>query len=211
MDRSNDTTAHQTADRIARLAWLCAFILPLILATALLGVKSTQAAPHGPTAVPFAFEDLEEEELDLEEEESIEEESEAEFAEAECEIAEEEAEEGEITQAEANALCKEVQDFADAGRSSAAEKCPIRSARAHVSVRRNRLKLTIGYTTSSPVSAAIQIRKLGTFKRHLGKSGVLRFTRRINRKLSKRQLKIRFRLSSGSAGCPSRRLVLFPR
>ena len=53
----------------------------------------------------------------------------------------------------------------------------LRSARGHASAGRNKLKLTIGYTTNEPVTAKIQIHGLGTFKRHLGKSGVLRLTR----------------------------------
>ncbi len=212
MERNSETTAHDHTARIARTAWFCAFVLPLILAGLLLGVKSAQAASSQPTVVPFAFEEEDEEELavDEEEEEGLEE-SEAEFAEAECEIAGEEAAEGEITQADADALCKEAQAFAKAGRGSATKRCPIRSATAHLSLRGKRLKLTIGYTTNAPVNAAIQIRKLGTFKRHLGRSGVLRFTKRVGGRPPNKHIKIRFKLPPGSAGCPSRRLVLFPR
>ena len=180
MNREAATTAPQTANRIARLAWLCAFALPLILAVALLGVRSAHAALPAPAIVPFALED-EEEELGFEgEEEEDLEESEAEFAEVECEVAEEEAAEGEITQAEADALCKEAQGFAEAGRSIAAQ-CPIRSARAHASLRRHKLKLTIGYTTSTPTKATIQIRGLGSFKRRLGRSGVVRITKKLGK------------------------------
>jgi len=183
VNRSTETTAHDHTARIARLAWFCAFVLPLILAALLLGVKSAQAASLTPVVVPFALED-EEEELAFDEEGEGEEfEDENEFAEAECEIAEEEAAEGEITQAEADALCKEVEDFAGAGGSpTASSRCPIRSIRAHAVQRNNRLKITIGYTTSDPVKATIQIRKVGTFKRQLGRSGVIRITRELGKK-----------------------------
>lgn len=178
MEGNTDTTTPQKAQRIARLAWHFAFVVPLILATLLLGVSSAQAASPLPAVVPLAFE--EEEEL----EEGLEEEVEGEFAEAECEIAEEEAAEGEIPQTEADALCREAQAFAEAGGSAATTGgCPIRSARAHASLKRHKLKLTIGYTTSTPTKATIQIPKLGTFKRKLGRSGVIR----IAKKLGKRQ------------------------
>jgi hypothetical protein len=185
VNRSTETTAHDQTARIARVAWLCAFVLPLVLAGLLLGVKSVQATGPPPSLTPFAFEEEGEEELALEEEEEEDggdEEAEAEFAEAECEIAEEEAAEGEITQADAEALCKEAQDFARAGPSSTAERCPIRSTRAHASLRRHRLKLTIGYTTTDPTKATIQIRKVGTFKRQLGRSGVIRITKKLGKK-----------------------------
>jgi len=178
------TTASRTANRIARIAWLCAFVLPLLLAVALLGVKAAPAAPLPPAAVPFAFEEEgEEEELALDEDEEFE--DEREFAEAECEIAEEEAAEGEITQAEADALCAEVQGFAEASHNAAAQ-CPIRSARAHASLRHHKLKLTIGYTTSTPTKATIQIRGIGSFKRKLGRSGVIRIIKMLGKRQPRR-------------------------
>ncbi len=201
MEGNTDTTSHDHTALIARAAWLCAFVLPLALAALLLGVKSAQAAEleADPTTVAF------EEEFELEEED------EAEFAEEECEIAQEEAEEGELTRAEANETCKEAREVAreSAGSSSAAiAECPIHSASAHASTHHNRLKLTIGYTTNTPVGATLQIHGIGTFKRHLGKSGVLRFSGDSAKQHGR--LVVRIKLPQGSAGCPSRRLVLFP-
>ncbi len=91
--------------------------------------------------------------------------------------------------------------------------CPLRSARAHAVTKHNKLKLTIGYTTNEPFTTAIQLRKgavgIETFKRHLGRSGILRFTEELGK--GSGQLSIHIRLPSEGAGCPSRRLVLFPR
>jgi hypothetical protein len=200
---NTDTTAHDHTARIARAAWFCAFVLPLVLAALLLGVKSAQAASPEGNPTPLAFE----EEFELEEE------NEGEFAEEECEIANEEAKEGEITQAEADTLCKEAKAEAEAASkaagssSAAAAECPIHSASAHASIHDDRLKLTIGYTTTSPVTATIQVRGVGTFKRHLGKSGVLRFSEKLGDRSHGRPV-VRIKLPSGSAGCPARRLVL---
>jgi hypothetical protein len=196
VERNADTTA---PEKIARLAWLFAFVLPLILTFLLLSLKSAEAASPSPIAVPFAFE-----------EEELEEEDEGEFAEAECEIAHEELEEGLLPEADVEELCAEAEEAAGGGASRAA-KCPIRSVRAHAVQRNDRLKLTIGYTTNTATNATVQIRGVGTFKRRLGKSGVLRFSKRTGRKLPHKRIRIRIKLPSRSAGCPSRRLVLFPR
>jgi hypothetical protein len=199
VNRSTATTAPKTASRIARLAWLCAFVLPLVLAAALLvGVRAAQAQAPQPTVVSLALDGFEAEELAFEDEEELEEEEAAGLAEVECEVAEEEAAEGEITQAEADALCKEVEDFAGAGGGpTASSRCPIRSARAHASLKRHRLKLTIGYTTNAPVRATIQIPGVGTFKRRLGRSGVIRITKKLGREPVKR---VTVRLKTPSCG-----------
>lgn len=209
MDRTTDTTANDHITRIARTAWLCAFILPLALSALLLGLKSAQAAETVPAA-PLALE----EEL-LEGESEVEEENEAEFAAEECEIAEEEAAEGEITAAEAKTFCEEAKAAATGTGAvpSAAGKCVLRSVHAHVAIHHGRLKLTVGYTTTAPVTAVIQLQKggtrLGSFKRQLGKSGVLRFGERLGSEHGR--LVVRIKLPrAGKAGCPSRRLVLFP-
>jgi hypothetical protein len=206
VEGSTDTTAHRQAKRIARLARLFAFVVPLILASLLLGIRSAQAAVPALGPVPLAFE----------EEFGFEEEDEDEFAEEECEIAEEELKEGELSAADANAICKEAEGEGEtAGPSSAATaECPIHSATAHAAtLHDNRLKLTLGYTTNTPVNATIQLRKgstkIGSFKRHLAKSGVLRFTDQMGKEHGR--LAVRIKLPPGSAGCPSRRLVLFPR
>lgn len=203
VDGEPDTTAHDHTARIARVAWFCAFVLPLILASLLLGVKSSQASPTAPVEpepAPLAFE----EEIELEEE--------VEFAEEECEIAKEELEAGELSKAEADAICKEAKEFAKeaiADQSANAE-CPIRSASAHASTHRGQLKLTIGYTTNTPVSATIQIHGIGAFKRHLGKSGVLRFTGPASDEHNRPVVHIKLPASE-RAGCTSRSLVLLAR
>lgn len=200
MDGNADTTSHDHTALIARVAWLCAFVLPLALAALLLGVKSAQAAEleAEPTTVVF------EEEFEVEEDE-------VEFAEEECQIAQEEVEEGELSKAEANEICKEAREVAreSADSSSAATaECPIHSASAHASTHHDRLKLTIGYTTNVPVTATFQIHSVGTFKRHLGKSGVLRFTDKAGTHGSP---VVRIKLPPGErASCPSQRLVLLP-
>ncbi|HET7053032.1 MAG TPA: hypothetical protein VFI09_03840 [Solirubrobacterales bacterium] len=207
VDGNTDTTAHDHTARIARAAWFSAFVLPLVLAALLLGMKSAQAATPEGNPAPLA----------VEEEFELEEETEGEFAEEECEIAREEVEEGEITQAEADTFCAEAKAEAGAagvgtaGSSSAAPAvCPIHSASAHATVRHDRLKLTVGYTTTTPVTATIQIHDVGTFKRHLGKSGVLRFTEQLDGKRHGR-FTVRVLLPpTERTGCPSRRLVLFP-
>jgi polyhydroxyalkanoate synthesis regulator phasin len=198
VDGHTDTTAHDHTARIARIAWLCAFVVPLILAALLLGVKSAQAASPLPSVVPLVFE----EEL-LEDEEGLGGENEAEFAEEECEIAEEEAAEGEISEAEARAFCKEIEQAireAAAGPSSAASaKCALRTAHAHAVVRRNRLKLTVGYTTTASTSATVQVRsgakRLVSVHRRLGRSGVLRIAKKLGNARVKR-LTVRFKTPS---------------
>jgi len=202
VDRSTDTTAGTHSDRIAHIAWFCAFVLPLALAALLLGVKSAQAATPGPEPAPFAFE----EELFEGEEEAGEEDEaqlEAEFAQQECEIAKEEAAEGEITATEADEVCTEAEEAAaeaKAGPSSAApNQCALRSAHAHAALRHNRLKLTIGYTSSAPTPVTIQVRagakRIASIHRHLGRTGVLRITTKLGRKQVKR-ITVRFKTAS---------------
>lgn len=178
MEGNADTTAPQKAERIARLAWHFAFVVPLILAMLLLGIKSAQAASPFPAVVPLAFE---EEELEA----GLEEEVEGEFAEAECEIATEELEEGLLTESDVKELCTPA-DEATGGAAKGATECPIRSIRAHAVQRNERLKLTIGYTANDPVKATFSVRKVGTFKRRLGRSGVIRITKKLGKKQLKR-------------------------
>ena len=185
MDRNTGTTAHDNTARIARVAWLCAFVVPLALAALLLGVKSAQAATPAPDFAPLA---LEEEEFAFEEEAEFEPEEEAEFAEEECEIAAEEAAEGEISEAESIQTCKEAREVVrgKAGPSAAGGECPLRSAHAHAVEKQDKLKVVIGYTTAVPTAATIEIhagaRRLTSLRRHLGRSGVLRITRKLGKK-----------------------------
>ncbi len=227
MDRNIDTTAHDHTVRIARVVWFCAFVLPLILAALLMGVKSAQAAPVPSKAAPLALEEeigfelefdgsetapTEPSPLAAEEEGEIAEEDAAEFAQEECEIAAEEAEEGEITKAEANTVCREAKaeaagDDTAGSSSTAVGECPIHSTTAHASTHQSQLRLTIGYTTNTPVAATIQIHGIGTFKRHLGRSGVLRFTGETHGRPV-----VHIKLpASERAECTSHLLVLSPR
>ncbi len=176
--------------------------VPLALAALLFVASTSQADSPIPDIDPLAFE----EEFEIEDE--------GEFELEECEAAEEEFEEGVIAAAEVDIFCE-----ADGGASAAADKgksaCALRSAKARAVEKRNKLKVTVGYTTSEPLKATIQIRQgkttIGSFKRRLGKSGVLRFTEKLSEKLAGKRTVVKFKLPSGSAGCPSRRLVLFPR
>ncbi len=206
VDRNTETTVRDHTNRIARAAWLCAFVVPLILAALLLGAKSSQASAPVPGAVSFAFEE-DEEEFGFEEEGEGEfaEEDELEFAEAECEIAADEVEEGEITQAEADEFCREVteaakESAAEGPKASASVRCPIRSLTAHASTHHKTLKLTIGYTTLSPIRATIRIHGVGSFKRHLGRSGVLRFTKKLGRKRPRKRIAIHIRVPASASG-----------
>lgn len=208
VNENADTTAHSHSDRIARAAWFCTFVVPLALAGLLLGVKSAQAASPAPGTAPIAFEE------DLSEEFGPEEE--AEFFEEECEIAEEEAAEGEISAAEAKEICIEAEEAAkevDGSHEGANAECPIHSASAHASIQHEKLKLTVGYTTTTPVTATILIGGpvKASFKRHLGKSGVLRFTKRLRGKTHGHSV-VHIELPAPErAACPSRLLLLLAR
>ncbi len=215
MESNTTTTAYRLADRIARTAWFAAFVVPLILAALLLGVRSAQATPPVAGPTPLSVEELAfEEELEAEE-------NEAEFAEEECEIAKEEAAEGELSKAEADEVCSQSSGSKSqkAGPSSAApEECILRSAHAHASLlaHDSKLKLTIGYTAYEPVGATIEIGKgsnhIATLHQHLGRSGVVRIVKSLHGDDTPKRLAVGIKLpSSREAGCPFRRLVLFPR
>lgn len=94
------------------------------------------------------------------------------------------------------------------------DECPLRSARAHASTKHDKLKLTISYTTNEPFSARIMIQRgsvqLSSVRRHLGLRGVLRFAEKLNEH-GGRKIVTSITAAGKSAGCPSRRLVLFPR
>ncbi|HEY8808948.1 MAG TPA: hypothetical protein VIM28_02900 [Solirubrobacterales bacterium] len=215
MEGNTTTTAHRLADRIARTAWFAAFVVPLILAALLLGVRSAQATPPVAGPAPLSVEELAfEEELEAEEDE-------AEFAEEECEIAKEEATEGELSKAEADEVCSQSSGSKTqkAGPSSAApEECVLRSAHGHAGVegQGTKLKLTIGYTAYEPVGAKIEIGKgsshIATLHQNLGRSGVVRIVKSLHGDDVPKRLTVGIELpSSESVGCPFRRLVLFPR
>lgn len=166
--------------RLTRIAWLFTFVVPLVLAVLLLGVKS---APALPPATASASAELEEE-FEFEEGEQEEE---------ACEVAEGELEEGELSEAEAERICEENdgedKKKAAASDSVAPEECLLRSAHARLvaSDSRKGVRLTVGYTAYEPTAATIDYRleggkgslHLGAAKRHLGRSGVIRLTKTL--------------------------------
>lgn len=185
---------------VARLAWLAAFVAPLLLAFALLSAGGAAATPTG---APLAL--ATQPEGEGEEEEGV----------GFCELAQIEFEEGWLTEAEMNAVCAEEEAETTNPESQRQAECPLRSASAHAKTRRNRLKLTIGYTTNFPTKATIQLYAgqtlVATYKRQLGRSGVLRFKKNLSTNLVRKRPQVRLKFQEGNVGCPSRRLVLFPR
>jgi hypothetical protein len=170
---------------VVRIAWMATFVVPLVLAGLLLAVKTAHATPAGPTIVPLAFE----EEFELEDEGEGEGNSEDECAEATKEF-----EEGDLEEADLEDICEEAEDQ-DKKRAAgpgavAPEECLVRSARARVVAyaTHNTVRLTVGYTTYEPTTATIEYDltggkgslHLGTEKRHLGRSGVLRVTTNLS-------------------------------
>lgn len=186
------TARHTTL--LVRIAWLATFVLPLALASLLLA-GAAFTAPASPAFAPFSLE----EETEAAEEAAFE----------ACLAAEEDFEAGLIDEATLEAICAEE---GEAATESAAARCPIRSANAHATLRRTRLKVTLGYTTNSPVRATVEIyrgaTRIAALKRQLGRSGVVRFGKPLPRKLLGKRTVIRLKLPAGGAGCPSRRLVL---
>ncbi len=186
----------------------------LLLSGLLLAAAGAQGASAGPAASTSAFEeDFEgfEDELEVEE-------SEEEAMEAECETAREEASEGELELDEADEICAEAaaggKRKKGAGSASVApEECLLRSAHAHAVLdeANGKLKLTLGYTTYEPVGARIKMGNVATVSRQLGRSGVLRIVEPVGeRRVERLVVSLRLRAVK-SAGCPFRRLVLFPR
>ena len=125
---------------------------------------------------------------------------------------------------EVEEVCEEVEeDFEECEEAEAAaerdgrrrpEECVLRSARAHASLdpHGRKLKLTIGYTTYEPAKAKIEVGHIATLQRHLGRSGVLRIVKPLRKNQHLKRLVVRIGIPSAKrAGCPSRRLVLFPR
>jgi hypothetical protein len=182
--------------------------VPLVLSILLFAVSSAHAMPTGPIIAAFTSDEPLEDEF--------EEEGEGE-EETGCETAEEEVEEGELSQREADEICEEEakeSKKAAGSNAQAPEECVLRSAHAHAAVAAagEKLKLTIGYTTYEPITAKLQIGHLTTLHRHLGRSGVIRIVEGLNGENVPKQLNVRIDIPSVKrAGCPSRRLVLFPR
>jgi len=192
--------------QITRIAWLVTFVVPLVLAALLLTVKSAQAEPlASPATLDYEVFEAEVEEVsELTPEEA-------------CIEAEEAFEMEELAEVEMEEVCEEGQDEVEAKDKAATTgpgECALRSANAHAATNNNRLKLTIGYTTTAPTDATFEVKqggtKLATFRRHLGNSGVVRFSKQLGENADGK-LAVRIKLPPGGSVCPSRRLVLFPR
>ncbi len=209
-------------------------LIPLLVFALLLGAVAAQAAPAASSPGPVALE--EEIELDgeeaaaeaaryrefeaegLDEFEAEEEEiaaEEEETAEEECEEATEEFGEGEIDREELEEDCERQRKRSAHGEPP--EKCVLRSTHGHAAfdTRSKALKLTIGYTTYEPTSATIDIGQgashVASLHRQLGDSGVIHTVEHLRQGQTVRRLVVEIRIPSAeSAGCPSRRLVLFP-
>lgn len=82
--------------------------------------------------------------------------------------------------------CEEEGAEGRAANAQSPEECLLRSASARVvaDAEKNRLKLTIGYTAYESATATIALRngaqQLGSVRRHLGKSGVVRLTESLS-------------------------------
>jgi len=190
------------SNRIARIAWFCAFVLPLILAIVLLVVKSADAIPPLPGPAAQAIEGEAEEEAEEEgEEEQLQAEEEAqegEEAQAECELTREEFEEGEASKGEVEEACSGGQR---GGGSNAGNGCPLRSAHVHAIQKHGRLKVTIGYTSAAPTAATIEVRagsrRIASLRRKLGMSGVIRIAKKVRGK-AVRRISVRIKAPSCS-------------
>jgi hypothetical protein len=185
--------------------------IPLTLAILLFAVSVAHATPVDPPVAPLSFEEefsAGEEELD---------EGGDELAESACEEAEGEFEEGELGAAEVKETCDEEAEerrnkVANPGK-GAPEECVLRSAHGQAVTlgKGDKLKLTIGYTAYEPAVALLKIGHLGTVRRHLGRSGVLRLVEDLHGHHLK-HLSVQIDVASAkSAGCPFRRLELSPR
>lgn len=200
-----------TTDRsvqINRVAWLVTFVVPLVLTALLLTAKAVQAAEplSSPVSLEEVFEAEFEEAIELTPEDA-------------CIEAEEALEMEELAEDEVEEICEE--EVSEPGPKSRGEdgdddaaECALRSASANATTKNERLKLTIAYTTTAPTDATFEIKqgatKLATLQRHLGNSGAVRFTKQLGENADGK-LTVRIKLPSGGVGCPSRRLVLFPR
>ncbi len=177
-----DTTARDHTNRIARIAWFCAFVLPLILAVVLLVVKSANALPPLPVPAAQALEDASEEELQAEEE-AEKEAGDAEEAQEECELAREEFQEGEVDKKELEGACSGVKGGTG---TSAGSGCPLRSIHVHAAEQHDTLKVTVGYTSSAATAATVEVRsgsrRIASLHRQLGRSGVIRIVKKVGKK-----------------------------
>lgn len=129
-----------------------------------------------------------------------------------CELAEEGLAEGLLTPVDVEDLCTaeeewlaELTGHRSRARSSARggrwarSRCALRSVRVHAVTRRKGLRLTIGYTSSEPTTARIEVRlgkrRVGVVRRGLHRNGALRLTRRVGKNWAGR---VRVRLKAPS-------------
>jgi hypothetical protein len=119
-----------------------------------------------------------------------------------------------LEECEADPICEEEVE-AEEAEAEAASACPLRSAKGHAVLKNGKLKLAIGYTTNEPTKARVDVHygatRLGQFKRHLRRSGVLRLTKKLKGQQGDERSRVRIELDPEGSGCPSRRLVLFPK
>jgi hypothetical protein len=177
--------------------------LVLALVTLLVAAQPAGADPIVPS-LPIALFDEEAEEAEADAAEGEEDE--------EAEWCEEDGEEFECEDGEDQAAGKSE---GSGSRPGSAAQCPLRSAKGTATLENHKLKLTIAYTTTEPTNAKLQLRygvtQLGSVRRHLGRKGVLRVTKKLKSGPDNRHSRLRIELDTEGAGCPSRRLVLFPK
>jgi hypothetical protein len=170
--------------------------LPAVLVLGLSLAPAAAAAKAAPRIDPLRS--AEEFEYEYEEEES---------AAEECSEARQEAAAGEIDQEELEEYCEPVEE---GGKAASRPACPLRSARAHASLRNDTIKVTLGYTAYQPFEAQIRLSPgIGTVDRHLSRTGTVRITHRLGRR-SPGTVFVRLR-DARAPGCPARRLVIHPR
>jgi hypothetical protein len=197
-----DCTTKDPAARVARIAWVFSFAIPLALLVLLcvalpahaLGVIESPPPP-GPTEPAPEAEEAE---------------AEAEDAGEECvgEEAGEEFEEGEISEGDQEAACE------GPGRAGGVlpQACLLRTfrPRAVALTSRNEVQLTIDYTAYEPTAATVDfgIRglRLGTAKRRLGTEGVLHLDRHLSasqtaRVEATRRITIQIRIAAAPSRC----------
>jgi len=198
-------------ERLVRTVPSLVLLVLLVLAALLLAASSAHATSQPPpSTIPFALEEEGEEEF----EEELTEEGELgdELGGDDCELGEEAFEEGLLTLTDVEELCAAEEEWerlpgdGNSHRGRSHQTCLLRSASARVKVTgHNRLKLTIGYTTYEPTGATIEVRggttRIGSFRRHLGRSGVLRIVKRLGRRHAPRRLVVRLRIAGSPPGC----------
>jgi hypothetical protein len=183
-------TADERDPRVTRIAWLVCLAAPLTL-LAILGASRPASA-------------------------SSEVEVTATGSEPTAQLSEEGEWEGECVEGDEEELEAEVEECEDDAEAedtsfSPAEDCYLRTARARVVAypSRNRMRLTLGYTTFEPARATVEYRaanghQLGSTTRYLGRSGVVRLSKHLGSKEMERlRYAHRFLVTVHVAAAPS--------